>query len=226
MPTERFEGFSPAALRFLRDLAKHNDRDWFAPRKELFERELQAPLRALAADATAALRKAGSRIAADPTRPTFRIYRDVRFSADKRPYKTNVGTYLPPGGRRDAQGGLYVHIEPGECFVCVAYHQLDKDELRRWRDAIAKDTPRFSAMLRALERNGVELSDDHHALKRVPRGYEAFAGTPSEKYFKYGSFVVAEDLKDADVMKRSLIDRMVKLASRAKPLIDFGERLS
>lgn len=212
-------------MRFLRDLAKHNDRDWFAPRKDLFERELQEPLRALAADATSALRNAGSRIAADPTRPTFRIYRDIRFSADKRPYKTNVGTYLPPGGRRGAQGGIYVHIQPGECFMCVAYHQLEKDDLRRWRDAIAKNPARFTAMLRALERNGARLSDEHHAVKRLPRGYEAFAGTPHERYFKYGSFVVAEDLKDADVTKRSLIDRMVRLAKRAKPLNDFADRL-
>src|SRR5579864_7585977 len=102
---EEFSGFSSQALRFLRDLKKNNDRAWFAPRKELYERELLAPLRALTLDVANALRKAKIPIDLDPSRVGFRIHRDVRFSHDKSPYKTNLGTYLPYRGRRDAPGG-------------------------------------------------------------------------------------------------------------------------
>src|SRR5690349_10339043 len=109
-----FNGFSPAGLAFMRGLAKHNDRAWFMPRKSTYETELLAPLQTLVDDTTQALRKARIPIAADPRRSTFRIYRDIRFSHDKRPYKTNLGAYLPADGTRDEPGGLYIHIEPGE----------------------------------------------------------------------------------------------------------------
>src|ERR1700694_4098248 len=95
-PTKQFSGFSPTALKFLRDLAKHNERTWFVPRKDIYESELLEPLRALVVDVTEAMRKAKIPIGADPMRSTFRIYRDIRFSPDKRPYKTNLGAYLPP----------------------------------------------------------------------------------------------------------------------------------
>src|SRR5271165_2042265 len=115
MPTtkaETFSGFSPKALRFLRDLKKNNERAWFQPRKEIYESALLAPLQMLSIDVTNALRKARIPIAADPRHAHFRIYRDIRFSRDKSPYKTNLGTYLPYKGIRGAPGGLYIHIEP------------------------------------------------------------------------------------------------------------------
>src|SRR5215469_4576395 len=97
---DRFSGFSAEAMRFLRDLKTHNDRAWFQPRKAIYERELLEPLQLLTADLSAALRKAKIPIDADPRRAVFRIYRDVRFSPDKSPYKTNLGTYLPYKGIR------------------------------------------------------------------------------------------------------------------------------
>lgn len=224
-PAQRFTGFSPAALKFLRDLAKHNDRAWFVPRKQIFEHELLEPLQALVADATEALRKAKIPIGADPMRSTFRIYRDIRFSPDKRPYKTNLGAYLPPGGRHDEPGGLYVHIQPKQSFMAIAFYQLDKPVLMRWRNAMAKDPKRFQTMLRALERNGLKLSQESEALKRMPRGFEDHADSPIAKYFRVGSFTVSEQLSDKDVSSRRLIDRMVALAKKAKPLIAYGRDL-
>src|ERR1700719_2719457 len=163
--SHRFSGFSPAALKFLRDLAQHNDRTWLTPRKHIYETELLEPLRALVADATEAMRKAKIPIGADPQRSTFRIYRDIRFSPDKRPYKTSLGAYLPAHGGHDEPGGLYVHIEPKKSFMAVAFYQLDKPVLLRWRTAMVKDPERFQAMLRALEKNGLKLSDQSESLK-------------------------------------------------------------
>ena len=222
---DRFAGFSAAGLKFLRDLAKHNDRTWFVPRKHIYEAELLEPLRALVADATRALCSAKLPIAADPRRSTFRIYRDIRFSTDKRPYKTNLGAYLPPAGEHDAPGGLYIHIQPRQSFVAVAFYQLDKEQLLRWRGAMAKDPKRFQSMLRALERNGLKISDDGQSLKRMPRGFEAHAESPIAKYFRFGSFMVSERLSDKDVSSTWLIDRMVGLAKKAKPLTEYGRSL-
>ncbi|HEY5094265.1 MAG TPA: TIGR02453 family protein [Candidatus Eremiobacteraceae bacterium] len=223
---KQFSGFSPTALKFMRDLAKNNDRAWFAPRKPIYERELLEPLQALVADATDAMRKAKIQIGADPMRSTFRIYRDIRFSADKSPYKTNLGAFLSTRGSHDESGGLYVHIEPKKSFMAIAFYQLDKPVLLRWRTAMAEDPKRFQAMIRALERNGLKLSDQSEALKRMPRGFEHCAGSPIEKYFRIESFIVSEKLSDKDVSSRYLVDKMVALAKKAKPLLAYGRELT
>jgi len=223
--SEQFSGFSPAALAFLSGLAKNNDRKWFMPRKRVYEIELLEPLRALVADATEAMRRAKIPLGAPPKRAIFRIYRDIRFSPDKRPYKTNLGAYLSPSDESHAPGGLYIHIQPRESFITVAFHELDKPDLLRWRKAMANDAKRFQAMLRALERNGLTISTEHTALKRMPRGFESYADSPIAKYFRLDSFNAGEDLSDKDVSSRRLIDRMVALAKRAKPLLDYGRSL-
>ncbi len=220
--SQRFSGFSPAALSFLRGLARNNKREWFMPRKHLYESELLEPLGSLVADANEALRKAKIPISGDPVHSRFRIYRDIRFSHDKSPYKTNLGAYLAPAGKHDDSGGLYVHIQPKKSFIAIAFYQLDKDVLLRWRAAMAGDPKRFQSMLRALERNGVKISDESESLKRMPRGFEAHADSPIARYFRLGSFIVSERLSDKDVSSRRLVDRMVALAKKAKPLLDYG----
>ena len=219
---EKFAGFSPQALRFLRDLKKNNERAWFQARKDVYERELAEPLRDFTMGLAAALRKAKIPIDADPRRAGFRIYRDVRFSLDKSPYKTNLGTYLPYKGVRGAPGGLYVHVEPKASFMAVAFYQLEKEPLLRWRQAMASDPKRFAAVLRALERNGAEISENEDSLKRMPRGFEAMADGAIAPYFLLRSFNVAEELTDAEVTDKKLIERAVVLVKNAKPLLDYG----
>src|SRR3990172_6419090 len=118
-----FGGLEPDALQFLADLAANNERAWFQPRKADFERLIKEPLEALCvalADRFAAL---DLPLRADPRRSPLRIYRDVRFSKDKSPYKTAQGADFPwladpsdATGPRGAVGG-YFHLEPGNIFV-------------------------------------------------------------------------------------------------------------
>jgi uncharacterized protein (TIGR02453 family) len=222
---ERFCGFSPQALRFLRDLKKNNDRAWFQAHKEIYDRELLAPLHALTTGLAAALRKAKIPIDADPRRAVFRIYRDVRFSRDKSPYKTNLGTYLPYRGIRNAPGGLYVHVAPKESFVATGFYQMEKDQLLGWRTAMAAEPKRFAGVLRALERNGVAIGEHGDALKRMPRGFEDHGASPIARYFRAASFMVSEDLSDSDVMDEALIGSCVGLAKKSKPLLEYGWEL-
>jgi uncharacterized protein (TIGR02453 family) len=223
--TEKFQGFSPQALRFLRDLKKNNDRVWFQANKEIYERELLAPLQALTAGLATALRRAKIPIDADPRRAVFRIYRDVRFSPDKSPYKTNLGTYLPYRGIRGAPGGLYVHVVPKESFVATGFYQLEKEQLLLWRGAMAAEPKRFARVLGALERNGAAIGEHGEALKRMPRGFEEHAASPIARYFRVSSFMTSEDLSDDDVMDETLIDRCVGLVKKAKPLLEYGWEL-
>ena len=224
--TKQFTGFSKTGMRFLVDLAKHNDRAWFQPRKHIYETELLEPLQAFVADTSEALRKAKIPIGAVPTGSTFRIYRDIRFSRDKSPYKTNLGAYLSPsGGEHSAPGGIYIHIQPKRSFVAVAFYELDKEALLRWRTAMARDPKRFQTMVRALGKNGLKISDEHPALKRMPRGFEDQADSPVAKYFLLGSFTTGVDVSDSEVGSKRLIDRVVEIAKRAKPLLDYGAKL-
>jgi uncharacterized protein (TIGR02453 family) len=224
MPTASpsFSGFSPAGLRFLRELAKNNDRAWFAQRKAIYETELLEPMRAYVADATKALGKAKIAIGGDPKRTPFRIYRDTRFSNDKSPYKTNAGVYLTRDGTRESPGGLYLHVEPKACFVAAGFYRLDKPLLQRWREAMAAEPKRFAAMLRALERNGLAVDASRDELKRMPRGFQEHADAPIAQYFRYGSFMVSEALSDAEVADPRLIERVVAFAKSGKPLLEYG----
>ena len=180
---------------------------------------------ALVVDATSAMRSAKIPLSADPSRAPFRIYRDIRFSLDKRPYKTNVGAYLSQGGLHDGSGGLYVHIQPERSFMAMAFYQLDRPALERWRRAMAKKPARFQAMLRALRRHRLTMSDEHETLRRMPRGYESMASSPIAKYFRMSSFMVSERLTDEDVSSPRLVGRMVRFAKKAKPLLDFGRTI-
>lgn len=220
-----FTGFSPQGLRFLRDLAKNNDRQWFTRRKHVYETELLEPSRDLISDANAAMRKAKIPLGGDPKRSAFRIYRDVRFSPDKSPYKTNVGIYLSYDGTHHAPGGLYVHVQPKQSFMAAGFYEIEKALLGRWREAMAKDPKQFETVLRALDRAGLNLSEEGTALKRMPRGFEGYAQSPLAKYFRVASFIVSEKLTDEDIGSARLIERMVSFTKRAKPLLEYGWRL-
>jgi len=192
-----FEGFSECGLRLLAGLARHNDRAWFAPRKERFESELFAPMRALVADATEALARAKIGIGGDAKRSIFRIYRDVRFGHDKSPYRTHLSAYLSYDGARDTPGGLYVHIAPKQSFLSVAFYRIEKPMLARWRSEMAARPERFLRVVQTLERRGLAFegpdeSDD--ALARVARGFERFAQAEIAPYLRLRSFCAGHAL--------------------------------
>jgi uncharacterized protein (TIGR02453 family) len=143
-----FTGFRPEAVEFLAELSQNNERAWFQPRKAEYERLLKEPLEALCVALDEVLRSRGVPLGADPARSPFRIYRDVRFSKDKSPYKTNVGASFPfiergpdgeqlPGG--DRRGGGYFHLSPGEIFVGGGMWHPDPGPLAAWRTAVASD---------------------------------------------------------------------------------------
>jgi uncharacterized protein (TIGR02453 family) len=225
MPGMSFEGFSPEALRLLRGVGRNNDRAWFAPRKERFEIELFAPMRALVRDASEALGRAKIPIRGDEKKSVFRIYRDVRFAHDKSPYRTNAAAYLSYDGGRDTPGGIYIHIEPGKCFLSAAFYRIEKPMLERWRRAMASRPKTFARVLAALDKARLPLQgpdDDDHALVRMPRGYDADDLGAIAPYFRLRSFCADRALTDSEIASRTLVDRIVTLAKDAKPLLDFG----
>ena len=113
-----FPGFSPEALKFLVQLKRHNNRPWFLKHKEIYEREIKEPTVALVLAINAELRTLAPELVTEPKRAIYRIYRDVRFSADKAPYKTHTAALFAPRGlEKHAGAGLYVHFAADELLL-------------------------------------------------------------------------------------------------------------
>ncbi len=224
-PARTFGGFSDSGLRLLAALARHNDRTWFAPRKERFEAELFAPMRALVADSTQALARAKIALRGDAKRSIFRIYRDVRFGYDKSPYRTHLAAYLSYDGERDTPGGIYIHIEPKRAFLSVAFYRLEKPMLQRWRSALVAEPERFLRILKTLEQRGLafegpERSED--SLVRVARGFEGHANSAIAPYLRLRSFCADRTLAADAVRSSELVEHVVAAARAAKPLLAYG----
>src|ERR1700736_3995284 len=176
-----FAGFRPAACAFLNELRDNTDPAWFKPRKALYEAEVLGPFGDLITAVGATLRKAGAPLVGDPRRGIFRIYRDVRFSPDKRLYKTHAGAVLTrSGGRRDP-GVLYIHVAPGESMVAAGFWHPEPALLARLRRVVLEDPDVFLAVASRLAAAGCPLSSDDR-LSRPPRGFEAAKGTPVADY--------------------------------------------
>ncbi|MBI3751464.1 MAG: DUF2461 domain-containing protein [Chloroflexi bacterium] len=181
--SQAFPGFSRDAVQFLADLAEHNDRAWFQPRKPAYERLLKTPLEALCVALDEQFRARGIPLMADPARSPFRIYRDVRFSRDKSPYKTNVGasfasvdrladgTPVAAGPRRG--GGGYFHLSPGEIFVGGGMWHPDPAPLAAWRALVLEDPDRVHAAVDDPAFIGRFGSVDGDRAKRPPAGVPA-----------------------------------------------------
>ncbi|MGA7126419.1 MAG: DUF2461 domain-containing protein [Chthoniobacterales bacterium] len=222
MPTSspQFAGFSDGALRFLVRLDKNNRREWFNERKAFYKETVEEELRRLVWSTSAALAKKKIPLSTEPQRAIFRIYRDTRFSADKRPYKTNLGAVFTTGGK-PGSGVLYVHVEPKASFEALGFYQPDQPGLTRIREAIADRWKELKSVINRLDRAGLTLRDSD-SLKRVPRGFESFADAECAQYLKYKSFIVSRQLTETDLRSPELPSKLTLFASEGLPLLKFG----
>jgi uncharacterized protein (TIGR02453 family) len=222
LPTAPFTGFRPAALDFFRGLAKHNDPLWFKPRKAIYDNEVLAPFRALILALGAALEAVGIPLIGDPDRGIFRIYRDVRFSANKQLYKTHAGAVLTRSGRKGDPGLLYVHIEPGASMAGVGFWHPEPELLTRLRGAIVNEPEEFLAMAERLQGLGFSVSCENERLSRVPRGFEAAKGTAIADYVCWKNFLADTTIGDAEMQSPGLVSGIVDFALAAYPLLEWG----
>ncbi|OLC08116.1 MAG: hypothetical protein AUH42_02305 [Gemmatimonadetes bacterium 13_1_40CM_70_11] len=203
--------FTTAALRFFRELARHNDKPWFEAHRADYEREVRDPMRALIAEMDAHLARFAPEIAGDPLRSMFRIYRDTRFSPDKSPYKTHAACWFNHRAAdhrvgSEAEGGsagFYFHLAPRASFVGAGMWMPPRPTLDRLRDAIAAKPKLFERIVRdprvAHRFGGL---DDEAVLKRTPRGWAE--DHPAAHWLKYRSFTIGRRLPDAQVTSARL----------------------
>jgi uncharacterized protein (TIGR02453 family) len=224
LAARNFSGFPQDGFAFLRELAANNDPAWFKPRKGRYEADVRGPAVALAADILSAAAAAKLPLDGDPGKAVFRIYRDVRFSPDKRPYKTHAGIVLTRTGQKSDPGLLYIHIEPGGCFLAAGFYQPDPPMLAALRQAIIADARGFLALVKRLDTAGLPLGADPDAVKRLPRGCEAAAGTPAEPFVKSRSLVIRRHVADAEARDPALVATVIDFYRSVQPLLAFGWR--
>lgn len=211
-----FTGFRPEALNFLVELALNNDRAWFQPRKADYETLLKQPLEQLCTAVNAEFVARGIPLAADAARSPFRIYRDVRFSRDKSPYKTNVGASFPWTGAGGGVGG-YFHLEPGHAFAGGGMWHPSPARLAAWRNAVTGDRPGVHAVLDdpAFRAAFGEVGGDR--LKRAPTGFAADDSDLELLKLKDVTFGLA--LADTDVLTADLPAMIAGTLAHAVPLL-------
>lgn len=225
-----FRGFSPDALQFLADLAANNDRDWFKPRKADYERLLKEPLEALCAALAERFAERRLPLVADPRRSPFRIYRDVRFSKDKSPYKTAQGAQFPwEDSRGDDQRptgavGGYFHLEPGNIFVGGGMWRPERERLAAFREKLDRDP---SAVFRAIEDDrfvsvfGAVTGD---SLTRNPKGFPP--DHPYGHLLRLKDVIFSRRMSDEEVYSAKLPDIIAHDLDAARPVLLFLDKLA
>ncbi len=164
--------FRPEALKFLRNLARHNDREWFTPRKAVFEAELKEPMLAVIRKVTDAMADFAPEHVRPAEKSLFRIYRDTRFSHDKRPYKTHIAAWWSHQGLEKTSGaGYYFHVSAKEVIIAAGAYMPEKDQLAAIRHWLLENHAEFRKILRtaALRRAFTEF--EGNALTRPPKGF-------------------------------------------------------
>jgi uncharacterized protein (TIGR02453 family) len=172
-----FSGFPRECFTFYRELAKNNTKQWFERHRGDYESQVLDPARRFVSDMGDRLVRLSPGIHADPRvdRSIFRIYRDVRFSGDKRPFKTNLGIWFWEGsGKRMESSGYYVMLEPDSIMLGVGIYQFPKEMMKEYRDSVVH--PGFGAQLAravksVMKKGPYELGGGFY--KKVPRGYPA-----------------------------------------------------
>lgn len=217
-----FTGFSPAALEFFRGLAANNEPGWFKPRKALYDDAVLKPFRALVAALGEALERAGVPLRGDPARGIFRIYRDVRFSANKQLYKTHQGGVLTRSGGKGDPGLLYIHLEPGASMIGAGFWHPEPALLNRLRGAVVAEPDAFLAMAEHLRGLGYSVTCENERLTRLPRGFDAAKDTPAADYVCWKNFLTDRTISDDDMCGPDLVGRIVDFAVSALPLLEWG----
>jgi uncharacterized protein (TIGR02453 family) len=197
--------FSAETFRFLRELSAHNNREWFLENKPRYEEHVRAPAESFAAEVA-------MKLGLEPH--VMRIYRDVRFSRDKSPYKTNIGVGFHRAGKvTEGAPGFYLHIAPGESFGAAGIWQPDPAVAARIRRAIANEP---KVWFRA-RRGG--LDDDENPLKRVPKGLAATGALADD--LRHRSFTASTAFSDRQVGAKDFAKTYVACARGKVPLVDF-----
>ncbi|MDE2986715.1 MAG: DUF2461 domain-containing protein [Chloroflexota bacterium] len=215
--------FSEELIDFLVGLSANNEREWFNARKDVYEavlrepaleyiRHVGRPLADISPHIRASDRKQGGSL--------MRIYRDVRFSRDKSPYKTNVGIQFRHESGKDVHApGYYVHISIEECFIGAGSWMPDRDALLAYRRAVSEHPREWLALKELAETSEWSIDGHHDMLKRPPRGFSA--DDPMIEDIKRKHFIVTHRMEIEDVTAPDFVDYTIDRFKESREWMAF-----
>ena len=211
-----FPGFSPDALKFLSGLKRNNRREWFQPRKEIFEAQVKAPMIQLVEAINAELLDFAPDHITDPKKAVYRIYRDTRFSADKTPYKTHLAAIFPHRSLgKQSSAGFYFHLTAEKVGIAAGSYMPGPDELRAFRSWLADNHKSFRSAARRPEKLLGKLQGS--SVTRMPKGFAA--DHPAEDLIRMKQWLYWVELDAKLATSRRLLPELVKRFRAAAPVI-------
>lgn len=212
----------PNTLRFLEQLKLNNNRDWFTSNRVAYE-AARINFFEFINNTIAGIR------AFDPTigsleakECTFRINRDIRFSHNKEPYKTNMGAYMARGGRKSPFAGYYFHLEPGASFVSGGIYMAPPENMKKIRIEMDAYSDEFLAIVNSKAFKGSFSAFDSESLKRVPQGFSA--ESPVADFLKMKHITPFREVANAELTSNGLLGSTLETFKTLQPLIAFLNR--
>jgi uncharacterized protein (TIGR02453 family) len=214
-----FAGFPKAGLDFLKKLKRNNNRPWFQKHKSQYDELVRFPMECLIADLRGRLFDVASEIEFNPKRSIFRIYRDVRFSKDKSPYKTNIAASFELGGKKGPTEwpGLYVGVEIGEVFVGGGLYMPTGPQLKAIRRSIADKPEEFLAVIHAprfRKTFGTVLGEK---LQKAPLGFPK--DHPMVEHLRFKQFYVGVEPKVEACLSPKFAEQVAGVFTDALPFV-------
>jgi uncharacterized protein (TIGR02453 family) len=211
--------FRPEALAFLRNLAKHNDRAWFQPRKAQFEAELKEPMLAIVRKITDAMVDFAPNHVRPAEKSLFRIYRDTRFSNDKRPYKTHVAAWWTHTSFEKTSGaGYYFSVSAKEVVIAAGSYMPEKEQLAAIRHWLLDHHAEFRKLLKRPTVRKLYDEFEGNALTRPPKGFPA--EHPGMDLIRCRQWGLAAELPAKAALKKDLTDVVIRYFKVAAPIVD------
>jgi uncharacterized protein (TIGR02453 family) len=209
----------PEGLTFLRNLARHNDREWFTPRKAIFEAELKEPMLAIIRKVTDAMTAFAPAFVRPAEKCLFRIYRDTRFSADKLPYKTHVAAWWSQQGLEKTSGaGYYFHIDAKEVVIAAGAYMPEKDQLAAIRHWLLEHHLEFRKLLQRAALRKAFAEFEGNALTRPPKGFPK--EHPALDLIQCRQWGVSTTLPAAAALEPDFAATLIRYFRLAAPVVD------
>jgi len=208
-------------LSFLSQLKKNNNREWFELNKSKYL-GAKDEVEVLITSIISGIQKFDKRIAKDLTAKNcvFRIYKDVRFSKDKTPYKTNMGASINPGGKKSLVAGYYVHIEPGASFVAGGVYMPEPDQLKAIRQEIDYNAEPLLKLFKNKSFNAYFKGlDEIDKVKFAPKGYDK--DHKHLELLKHKHFIVTYPLKDKELIGPKTTETIVNACKAMHPFLEY-----
>jgi uncharacterized protein (TIGR02453 family) len=216
--------FSPEALKFLRSLARNNDRAWFDPRKPVYERELKSPMLALIEHVNHAFATFAPEHIRPPHKAMMRIYRDTRFDVSRgitaRPYKTHIAAWWARSGLEKTSGaGFYFSLSAKEVVIAAGMYMPSPDQLLAVRRYLVDHHAELRALLAGRKLRAAMQEFDGHKLTRPPRGFPA--DSPALDLLLCRQWGMSARLPAEAALSPTLLKQITSRFALAAPVVDF-----